>query len=251
MHSMPSIWAGIGEQLRSPSGRYGRLIGRLMALINGGPNRLAIAAVGVQPGDTVLELGFGPGRGIACLAQRAIRGRVLGIDQSLEMLDLATRANHRAIEDGRVQLRLGRFDALPYADASITRVLAVNVAYFFGPEGKEIAEMHRVLRPGGLAVVYVTDRATMRNWRFSGPDTHRLYDADELRSLLRQGGFGYRDIFIEKVRLPFGVRGLVAAVAKTESRHQREDPSLSPSPTNQGGRAANGYHTENAKGAHT
>jgi len=246
VHAMPSIWTGIGEQLRAPTGRYGRLIGRLMALINGGPNRLAIAAVGVQPGDTVLELGFGPGRGIAGLAQKAIRGRVLGIDQSLEMLELAKRANHRGIEDGRVQLRLGRFDALPYADASISRVLAVNVAYFFGPEGKEVAEMRRVLRPGGLAVIYVTDRATMRNWKFSGPDTHRLYDADELSSLLRQGGFGCREILIEKVRLPFGVRGLVAAAAKTESRHQREGPSLSPLPE-----AANGCHTENAKGAHT
>jgi len=152
---------------------------------------------------------------------------VLGIDQSPEMLDLARRANHRAIEEGRVQLRLGRFDALPYADASIGRVLAVNVAYFFGPEGKEVAEMHRVLRPGGVAVIYVTDRATMRNWKFSGPDTHRLYDADELSSLLRQGGFSHRDITIEKVRLPFGVRGLVATATKTESQHQREDPSLS------------------------
>jgi ubiquinone/menaquinone biosynthesis C-methylase UbiE len=226
MHSRSPTWRGIGEQLRRPSGRYGRLIGRLMALINDRPNRLAITAVGVQPSDTVLELGFGPGRAIAGLARRVTRGRVLGIDQSPEMLDLATRANYRAIEDGRVQLRLGRFDALPYADASIKRVLAVNVAYFFGLEGKEIAEIHRVLRPGGLAVVYVTDRQTMRNWKFSGPDTHRLYDADELSSMLRQGGFGHREIFIERVRLPFGMRGLVAAATKAESRYRKEDPTL-------------------------
>jgi SAM-dependent methyltransferase len=214
MRIIPSIWTGIGEQLRSPSGRYGRLVGQLMAIFNGEPNRLAIAAVDVRPGDRVLEVGFGPGCGIAGLARRAMRGRVLGIDQSPEMLDLATRANLHAIADGRVQLRLGRFDALPYADASINKVLAINVAYFFGPEGKEVAEIHRVLKPGGLAVVYVTDRATMRDWKFSGPDTHRLYDVEELNRLLRQGGFGYRDIFIEKVRLPFGVRGLVAAAAK-------------------------------------
>jgi SAM-dependent methyltransferase len=226
MHAKSSLWTGIGEQLRSPSGRYGRLIGRLMALINDGPTRLAIAAAGVQPDDTVLELGFGPGRGISRLARRAIRGRVLGIDHSLEMLDLATRANRRAIADGRVQLRLGRFDALPYADASISRVLAVNVAYFFGPEGNEVAEIHRVLRPGGFAVVYVTDRATMRNWKFSGPDTHRLYDADALANLLRQGGFGHCDIFVERVRLPFGVRGLVAAAIKMERQNQKEGPSL-------------------------
>lgn len=211
---MPSIWTGIGEQLRSPSGRYGRMVGWLMARINGEPNRLAVDAVDVQPGDRVLELGFGPGRGIAGLAQRVTCGRVLGIDQSPEMLDIATRANLQAIADGRVQLRLGHFDALPYADASVDRVLAINVAYFFGPKGKEVAEIYRVLRSGGLAVVYVTDRATMRNWKFSGPDTHRLYDVDELNSLLCQGGFSYRDIFIEKVRLPFGIRGLVAAAAK-------------------------------------
>jgi SAM-dependent methyltransferase len=216
MRTMPTIWTGIGEQLRSPSGRYGRLIGRLMALINAGPNRLAIEALQVRPGDTVLELGFGPGRAIAGLARRANRGRVLGIDQSLEMLDLAMRANRKAIVDGRVRLRLGRFDRLPYDDASADRILAVNVAYFFDAEGREVAELHRVLRPGGRAVVYVTDRASMASWKFSGPDTHRLYDADELRGLLRRGGFSHKQIAVSEVRLPLGVSGLVAVAAKEE-----------------------------------
>lgn len=228
MHAMPSIWSDIGKQLRSPRGRYGRLIGQLMALVNRAPNRIAIAASGVQANDTVLELGFGPGRGIAGLAQRASRGQVLGIDQSPEMLDLATRANHRAIADGRVQLRLGRFDALPYADASVSTVMAVNVAYFFGPNGNEVSEMRRVLRPGGVAVVYVTDRATMRNWKFSGPDTHTLFDADELGGLLRRGGFDRRDIHIEHVRLPFGVLGLLAVATKTERALPNEDQSPRP-----------------------
>jgi SAM-dependent methyltransferase len=214
IHSMASIWSGIGEQLRTPSGRYGRLIGRAMALINAGPYRLAISALGVQPGDTVLELGFGPGRGISTLALLAARGQVLGIDQSPEMLDLAGRANRRAINEGRVQLRNGRFDALPYGNESVSRVLAVNVAYFFEPAGKEIAEIRRVLRPGGLAVIYVTDRATMRHWKFSGPETHRLYDADGLHHLLRQGGFTSPSIGIEKPSLPFGMWGLVASAVK-------------------------------------
>ncbi len=214
MHSMASIWSGIGEQLRTPSGRYGRLIGRAMALINAGPYRLAIGALGVQPDETVLELGFGPGRGIDELAKRVTSGRVLGIDQSAEMLDLAMYANHRAIMQGRVQLRIGRFDALPYSDECVSRVLAVNVAYFFAPAGKEIAEIYRVLRPGGRAVVYVTDRSTMSGWKFSGPETHRLYDADELNDLLRQGGFTSPNIVIEKRKLPFGVLGLVASAAK-------------------------------------
>ncbi|MFA5900487.1 MAG: class I SAM-dependent methyltransferase [Hyphomicrobium sp.] len=215
MHSMASIWSGIGEQLRAPSGRCGRLIGRAMVLINAAPYRLAIGALGVQPDDTVLELGFGPGRGISTLALLAPRGQVLGIDQSPEMLDLARKANHTAISEGRVQLRSGRFDALPYGDGSVSRVLAVNVAYFFEPAGREIAEIRRVLRPGGLAVVYVTDRATMRNWKFSGPETHRLYDTDELHHLLRLGGFTSASIVIEKRSLPFGMWGLVASAVRS------------------------------------
>jgi len=214
-HNMASIWSGIGEQLRTPSGRYGRLIGRAMALINAGPYRLAIGALGVQSADTVLELGFGPGRGISTLALLAPRGLVLGIDQSPEMLDLARKTNHRAIHEGRVHLRAASFDAMPYGDGSVSRVLAVNVAYFFGPTGQEIAEIRRVLRPGGLVVIYVTDRATMRNWTFSGPETHRLYDADELHDLLRLGGFTSASIVIEKHSLPFGVWGLVASAVKS------------------------------------
>ncbi|WP_414461538.1 class I SAM-dependent methyltransferase [Hyphomicrobium sp. DY-1] len=213
MH-MVSIWAGLGKQLRTPSGRYGRFAGRLMALINGAPYRCAIAALDVQPHDTVLELGFGPGRGIVSLARQVMRGKVLGIDHSPEMLDIAKRANRQEISHGRVHLRLGHFDDLPYADDSISKVIAINVAYFFGIEGKEIAEIYRVLQPRGRVVIYVTDRATMRKWKFSGSDTHRLYDAADLNRTLRQGGFDDRNIFIETIRLPFGMRGLVAAAVK-------------------------------------
>lgn len=92
--------------------------------------------------------------------------------------------------------------------------MAINVAYFFGLHGTEVAEIHRVLRPGGRVVVYVTDRATMRKWKFSGPDTHRLYDADDLISMLRQGSFAHPDILVSKIRLAFGVQGLVAVAVK-------------------------------------
>lgn len=214
MHAMNMIWAEIGEQLRRPSGQRGRLIGWLMALLNNEPNRVAIEAADVKPDDTVLELGFGPGRGITGVAQRVPQGRVLGIDHSQEMLNVATRVNQRAIAEGQVKLRLGCFDGLPYDDATVSKVLAINVAYFFGLRGAEVDEIHRVLRPGGRVVVYVTDRATMRNWKCSGPDTHRLYDANDLIRMLRQGGFDHHNILVEKIRLAFGIQGLLAVAIK-------------------------------------
>ena len=209
-----NFWEGIGHQLKCPSGRSGRLIGRVMALVNQQPNQLAADALGVSPTDTILELGFGPGRGVRALSALAPRGRVLGIDQSPEMLALASRNNKRGIEEGRVQLSLGRFDALPWQSATIDKILAVNVIYFFSETAEELREARRVLRPGGVMAIYATDRSTMAHWRFSGPGTHSLFDEGELRAFVMRGGFSADDVTIRGVTLPFGVKGLLAVLRK-------------------------------------
>ena len=118
MRALESFWSGIGHQLKCPSGRAGRLTGRVMAVVNKEPNRLAIEALGIEPADQVLELGFGPGSAVRAMAAAARSGRVLGIDRSPEMLAQASRRNRRAIERGRVKLRLGRFDALPWVSGT-------------------------------------------------------------------------------------------------------------------------------------
>jgi SAM-dependent methyltransferase len=208
------FWSGVGQQLRYPSGRRGRLMGRIMSLVNQQPIRLAVDALCIVPTDTILELGFGPGRGVKALAALAPRGVVLGIDQSPEMLALASRTNRRAIEQGRVQLRLGDFDALPCQSETVHKILAVNVIYFFRKPAEEIREARRVLRPGGVMAIYATDKATMSRWKFSGLDTHSLFDEDELRTLVMRGGFGTDEVSISHVMLAFGVKGLFATLRK-------------------------------------
>ncbi|HWJ17791.1 MAG TPA: class I SAM-dependent methyltransferase, partial [Geobacterales bacterium] len=140
----------------------------------------------------------------------ARQGLVLGVDRSPEMLELASRRNRRQIVEGRVQLRLASFGELPWTSDTIDSILAVNVAYFFSPDAREIREARRVLKPGGQMAVYVTDKSTMSHWKFSGPDTHALYGEDDMRDLLARGGFNTADIAIRKVQLGFGIRGLLA-----------------------------------------
>lgn len=200
----------LGRQLSRPTGQAGRLIGHAMDAVNTRPLALTIDALPRRAGSEILEIGYGTGRGVQRLLRDAPGIRIAGIDHSPAMLAVASRRNRAAIRDGRVDLRLGSAAALPFGDQAFDGVLAINVAYFFAPSGREIAEIHRVLRPGGTTALYVTERASMASWRFAGPATHRTYDSAALHDLLRAGGFLACDITVGRVTLPFGIGGLIA-----------------------------------------
>lgn len=192
-----------------PRGVAGRLTGHLMRRLNRAPYRFALDALDAQSNSRVLELGFGPGEGLAALLRLARHGSVHGIDASATMLAQAQARNAAAIAADRIMLRLGDFARLPYADHSFDRVLAVNVAYFWSDPAAVVREIRRVLRPGGRLAVYVTDRDTMRSWPFAGSETHRLFDADMLQQAMIDGGFAPTEVEIRPVRLPRDVKGLI------------------------------------------
>ncbi|WP_044559224.1 class I SAM-dependent methyltransferase [Azospirillum sp. B4] len=206
-----AAWHGLGNQLRHPTGVVGRLLGLVMNRLNALPNQAAVEALAPRPGDTVLELGSGPGHGVA-LAMAAVgpAGIVHGVDQSAVMLRQAARLNRQSRHRGQLHLHLGRFDTLPLPAGSVDGILAVNVAYFWHHSVGILREARRVLRPGGRLAVYVTDAATMRRWPFARTGTHRLFTPTELTAMLRGGGFPDESISIRSVSLGHGIRGLIA-----------------------------------------
>src|SRR4030088_2031689 len=125
------MWHALGCQLRNPRGTTGSIVGWLMAFVNYEPNRLAIDALDPRPGETVLELGFGPGWGLRTIAARTRGARVYGVDHSMRMIEQATRINEVAVSKGRMVLVQGPFSPLPWIDRAFDKVLLVNVAYFF------------------------------------------------------------------------------------------------------------------------
>jgi SAM-dependent methyltransferase len=208
-------------QLRHPSGTIGSFVGWFMAIANDEPNKLAIDALGLEPTDRVLELGFGPGWGLRTIAARVPDGQVFGVEQSDQMLRQATSMNQAAIAKGRVGLFKGPFSPLPWIDSTFNKILLVNVAYFFDSDGEDIAEVFRVLKLGGRIVIYVTSSETMTKWPFARLETHKIYDRKELLDLLEGAGFRPADIDIKDLYLPFGIKGLLATAVKSHCHFWR------------------------------
>jgi ubiquinone/menaquinone biosynthesis C-methylase UbiE len=114
-------------------------------------NPTAIASL--KEGMTVLDLGSGAG--IDCfLASRQVgpSGRVIGVDMTPEMIERA-RANQRAGGYDNVEFRLGEIEALPVADSSVDVVISNCVLNLSTDKARVLADVHRVLRPGGRVVV--------------------------------------------------------------------------------------------------
>jgi SAM-dependent methyltransferase len=142
-------------QFGRPTGLRGSAAGLLMAHrpSNRRRNAWAVSLLDVRRHDRVLELGFGPGLAIRELSRIAAEGYVCGIDHSELMLRWARRRNADGLRSGVVDLRLGSVDELPAFDALFDKILTVNTMVFGSEPVARLAELRRLLRPGGLIAV--------------------------------------------------------------------------------------------------
>ncbi len=132
---------------------------RLASLGCGNP----IAVAELREGETVLDLGSGGGIDVLLSARRVgPSGKAYGVDMTAEMLDLARR---NAAEAGatNVEFLSGHIEAIPLPDASVDVIVSNCVINLSVDKPAVLAEMHRVLRPGGrigISDVVAGDRLT-------------------------------------------------------------------------------------------
>jgi ubiquinone/menaquinone biosynthesis C-methylase UbiE len=160
-------------------------------------------ALGAAPGERILDAGCGPGFYVAELLERVgPQGSVVGVDGSPALLEFAAR---RCEGHANADFREGDVTALPVADAEFDRALSVQVLEYVADIPAVLAELRRVLKPGGRLLIWDVDWATV-SWHSRDParmerflrawDEH-LEDPSLPRTLaarLREAGF-------EEVRL--------------------------------------------------
>jgi arsenite methyltransferase len=142
----------------------------------------------VGPKERVLEIGFGGAALLALLCQDASEGFVAGIEVSEEMLAAANSRMRERVASGQLALRCASVESLPYGDAEFDKACSVNTTYFWPDLGRALAELARVVRPGGRLVLgFVAPEDIVR----VGLDRHGFshHSPEELNAALAVAGF--------------------------------------------------------------
>ena len=115
---------------------------------------VAAVAGSDESAPRVLEIGSGPGELALEIAHRLPQAEVLGIDLAHAMIGRATERARDAGAHMRVQFRLADAADLPLADGSFDIAVSTLSLHHWADPGAVFAELGRVLRPGGIVLVY-------------------------------------------------------------------------------------------------
>ncbi len=112
-------------------------------------------ALGLRAGERILDIGSGPGFLLLEMAHAVgSSGRVAGIDISNSMLAMAQK---RCAAHPWVELREANAMNLPFDDHEFDAAVVTQVYEYIADIESSLAELYRVLRPGGRALIVDTD----------------------------------------------------------------------------------------------
>lgn len=149
----PPEWATalLDRAFGHPRGLVGRLGGAILARSNAPTELRVVEIAALSSAETVLVVGPGPGVGLRAAGERA--ALVIGVDPSEAMLRSSGKRCADLVRAGRVRLRPGTAERTGADDGSMDVVLSVNNIPLWADRAAGLAELHRVLRPGGRLVL--------------------------------------------------------------------------------------------------
>jgi ubiquinone/menaquinone biosynthesis C-methylase UbiE len=112
-------------------------------------NRLTVELAQLAPDDVVVDVGCGSGEAVREAALRLTRGRVIGVDPAPAMLRFARELTVDHEGQARIEYREAPAEKLPVTDGAATVVLAINSLHHWQDPEAGLAEVRRVLAPGG------------------------------------------------------------------------------------------------------
>ena len=183
--------AEMAQLLGKPEGEVGSAIGEMLNRTNAGVTEAVYKRLHLKPENHILEIGFGNGKLLPALLAHADNLTYVGFDIAATMVAEAAAFNAELVASGRAAFHLGPVEALPCADDSFDRALAINVFYFWPDPVQALCEMRRVLRPAGVSIVAAVAPSIAATAPFAREEFgFRVRDGETIGALHREAGFG-------------------------------------------------------------
>ena len=175
----------------------------------------------IPPQAAVLDIGCGTGEFEWLVLREHPEQRIVGVDVCGTMLKLA---RQKCEAYSNVAFCTASASALPFLDHSFDVVVSASALHYFDQPNVNLAEMRRVVKPGGSVVIldwckdYILCRLLDIVLKLIEPGYQRCYTQHEFHQLLASAQFDIQS----GVRVRFGlVWGLMIATATTRSGSQR------------------------------
>ncbi len=180
------------SQWAKPTSLQGYLAGYKMTRHHAKLIQWSLNLMDIQTTDRILDVGCGSGDAIKRMAGIATGGFVAGVDHSRAMVHMATMCNLRHRIARKVDIKLGSVENLPWPEQSFDKVCAIESFPFWAAPRTGLAEISRVLRPGGRVFIVVAWNKDVLN-----PDAQEkaeelgmtLYSSDTVQRFLLEAGF--------------------------------------------------------------
>ena len=166
----------IAKQFGDPTGPGGKLVSHIMNQQNRPLYEETIRLLAPADTDSVLDIGCGNGYVLQMIARQS--GCTLtGIDTSASIIKAAVRCNRLA----QATLLCQNASEMSFADHTFSKAYTINTVYFWEDLSATMAEIQRVLKPGGLFINTLYSNETLSQH----PHTqfgYKRYTAEQLIS---------------------------------------------------------------------
>src|SRR4051812_22223092 len=152
----------------------------------------AVDTLAVDPADRVLEVGCGHGVAVSLVCERLTSGRIIAIDRSETMIEMAARRNRDHIACGTAVLKTVALENANFEHERFDKVFAFNVAPFWLQPKEAFGIVRQHLAPDGAVYVF---------WDARHAQPGRAHDlADRLSERVRLAEFSVDQVLVKDLR---------------------------------------------------
>lgn len=141
------------RQSGKPSGMLGRIMVKIMNHMDSGLNKWIVEKIN-NPTGTALDIGCGGGETIFNLLKNNKIHHMIGIDYSLDSVNVAKKKNIDFVKKEKADIIQGNVTSLPFARDTFDIIMAVRSHYFWEDYEKAFAEIYRTLKQGGKMIIF-------------------------------------------------------------------------------------------------